>query len=125
VTSGCQIPAHLAASLLHQLKGEEIGLEVLAKVDSEIFNSLKNVIETEGAEDVLAMEFVYELGAEDTGMPSAQPLFAGGADVAVTDESKAEFVRLKTQHVLFGATSQQVTNLREGSTGLTPTPRAP
>ncbi|EEB13366.1 E3 ubiquitin-protein ligase Nedd-4, putative [Pediculus humanus corporis] len=93
-----------------------IDLKDMESVDSEYYNSLLWIKENDPSE----LELTFSIDEDSLGMTSQRELKPGGANIAVTDENKDEYINLVIKWRFVSRVQEQMNAFLEGFSGLVP-----
>ena len=115
---GILVPLHFTPDIYCTLLGIEMRLRDLELLDVSVYSSIMWMLEN----DVTDLGFFFAIDVEDDsgeGVSSVE-LKPGGADIAVTNANKREFVELKARHIMVGQRQRQLDALRDGWASVMP-----
>ncbi|GAA5993448.1 hypothetical protein JCM11641_003937 [Rhodosporidiobolus odoratus] len=104
------LDAHFATSIYKYFLERAVGLEDMAVVDVEMFRSLSWIAEN----DPTDLDLDHTTSLDVFGSVSTVDLKPGGADIAVTEENKMEYIALLCEHRLRGRVEKQLMAFRKG-----------
>lgn len=102
---GNLLPIHLSIPLLKLIVGTPISLEDLQFTDKELYTSLSWIMENNGVDKLELTFSVTEVVRDEV---KTIDLVPDGRNIVVTDENKAEFIRLKLQYLLVDSVNPQL-----------------
>lgn len=102
---------HFSTAIYKTCLGRTIGLEDMAVIDQQMHASLTWMSEND-ITDVLELDFTAQHDSFDT--LETTELVPGGADIAVTEDNKHEYIQLLCQHRLKGRVEQQLEAFKLG-----------
>ncbi|GAA5932597.1 uncharacterized protein JCM15063_002150 [Sporobolomyces koalae] len=105
------LDAHFATSIYKAVLDKRVGLEDMALVDRQLWQSLSWMANND-ITDVLDLDFTSQY--ESFGALETLELKPGGADIAVTEENKLEYISLLCEHRLKGRVESQLQALKAG-----------
>ena len=105
VVNGQFLDGCFVMTIYKQLLGKTVSLEDMAQADGAFYNSLKWMLEND-ITDVI--DNVYTDDYEAFGVIETVELKPGGANIAVTEENKKEYVKLIVRHRLTRGIEEQV-----------------
>ncbi|BGO89339.1 hypothetical protein NBRC10512_001746 [Rhodotorula toruloides] len=105
------LDAHFATSIYKACLDRPIGLEDMATIDAQLWQSLTWMAEND-ITDVLDLDFTSQY--ESFGTLETCELMPDGANVPVTEENKHEYIRLLCEHRLKGRVEAQLEALKRG-----------
>ena len=105
------LDAHFASSIYKLALAKPVTLEDMAMIDADLYQSLNWMLAND-ITDVIDREFTDEF--ETFGVVETVELKPGGAGIAVTEENKAEFIRLLCEHRLKGRVEKQLDAFKKG-----------
>lgn len=111
IYDGRLLDAYFTRSFYKHILGKAVDYRDLEAVDPEYFKSLQWMLENEIA-DVLDLTFTID--NEEFGETQVIDLKPNGANIAVTDENKQEYVRLVTEQRLTSSIRKQIDAFLEG-----------
>jgi hypothetical protein len=111
--NGRLLDCHFILPFYKMLLGKPVGFEDVAAFDSEIYDGLKYILDTEGGGEICCACFSYEEQQPD-GTTKTVALKPGGDDIDVTDANKAEYVRLLVQKRYVEAVQPQMDSIIAG-----------
>ncbi|GJN88818.1 hypothetical protein Rhopal_001789-T1 [Rhodotorula paludigena] len=111
------LDAHFTSSIYKTLLDREIGLDDMASVDMQMWQSLAWMAESD-ITDVIDEDFTTL--QETFGTLETLELKPGGAEIPVTESNKLEFIQLKCQHLLKTRVEQQLRAFRTGVDEIVP-----
>jgi hypothetical protein len=113
---GIPISAHLTSSLYKFLIGANLTLRDMEQIDETVARSIKKILDD--PVDCLMLDFT--VGAEEDGKPISLELKPGGADIAVCEANKLEYVQLRLNYYFRTYASVQISAFLEGFFELIP-----
>ncbi|KAK6642602.1 hypothetical protein RUM43_004104 [Polyplax serrata] len=93
-----------------------IDLKDMESVDSEYYNSLLWIKENDPSE----LELTFSIDEDSLGMTSQRELKPGGANIAVTNENKDEYINLVIKWRFVSRVQEQMNAFLDGFSGLIP-----
>ena len=102
---------HFSTAIYKTCLGRTIGLDDMAVIDQQLHQSLTWMSEHD-ITDVLELDFTAQ--HESFGTLETTELVPGGADIAITEDNKHEYVQLLCQHRLRGRVEQQLEAFKLG-----------
>ncbi|BGP68118.1 hypothetical protein NBRC10513v2_001445 [Rhodotorula toruloides] len=105
------LDAHFATSIYKACLDRPIGLEDMATIDAQLWQSLTWMAEND-ITDVLDLDFTSQY--ESFGTLETCELMPDGANIPVTEENKHEYIRLLCEHRLKGRVEAQLEALKRG-----------
>ncbi|GLD96355.1 hypothetical protein PINS_up005038 [Pythium insidiosum] len=109
---GILIDAHLALPICKHILGIPITFSDLEFVDNDLYKNLKWLRENNGVES-LALDFTVTVD-QYTDKSKIVELVPNGAQIAVTDENKKEYIDLRFKWIVGTSISQQLASLAQG-----------
>ncbi|KAI5480937.1 putative e3 ubiquitin-protein ligase hula protein [Pseudohyphozyma bogoriensis] len=106
------IDAHFAPSIYKLILGKDVGVEEMALIDADLHQSLQWMLENDITEAGLENDFVDEF--EVFGEVQQIDLVPNGSNTPVTEENKAEYIKLLCQHRLKGRVEPQLQSFKRG-----------
>ena len=113
---GAHLDAHLNRCLLKHVCGEPLSLADLEWLDAPLWNSLRQL----GAMDVSDLALTFSVDGGALGAVATRELVRGGADVAVTEANKDEFVALRLKDALVETSKRSVAAFLAGVYAVVP-----
>ena len=113
---GAHLDAHLNRCLLKHVCGEPLSLADLEWLDAPLWNSLRQL----GAMDVSDLALTFSVDGGALGQVATRELVRGGADVAVTEANKDEFVALRLKDALVETSKRSVAAFLAGVYAVVP-----
>ncbi|GAA5890864.1 hypothetical protein JCM8208_003077 [Rhodotorula glutinis] len=105
------LDVHFSTAIYKTCLGRTIGLEDMAVIDQQMHASLTWMSEND-ITDVLELDFTAQ--HDSFGTLETTELVPGGADIAVTEDNKHEYIQLLCQHRLKGRVEQQLEAFKLG-----------
>ncbi|KAK4052965.1 hypothetical protein OIO90_004089 [Microbotryomycetes sp. JL221] len=105
------IDAHFSTSIYKLVLNKEVGLDDMALIDADVHQSLTWMVEND-ITDVLELDFVDEY--DSFGVTQQVELKPNGANIAVTEENKLEYIKLLCEQRLKGRIVHQVEAFKKG-----------
>ncbi|BGP29820.1 hypothetical protein JCM10296v2_001566 [Rhodotorula toruloides] len=105
------LDAHFATSIYKACLDRPIGLEDMATIDAQLWQSLTWMAESD-ITDVLDLDFTSQY--ESFGTLETCELMPDGANIPVTEGNKHEYIRLLCEHRLKGRVEAQLEALKRG-----------
>ncbi|GAA5837803.1 hypothetical protein JCM9279_006865 [Rhodotorula babjevae] len=105
------LDVHFSTAIYKTCLGRTIGLEDMAVIDSQMHQSLTWMSEND-ITDIIELDFTAQ--HESFGTLETTELVPGGADIAITEDNKHEYIQLLCQHRLRGRVEQQLEAFKLG-----------
>ncbi|KPV75697.1 uncharacterized protein RHOBADRAFT_35425 [Rhodotorula graminis WP1] len=105
------LDVHFSTAIYKTCLGRTIGLEDMAVIDQQMHQSLTWMSEND-ITDVIELDFTAQ--HESFGTLETTELVPGGADIAITEDNKHEYIQLLCQHRLKGRVEQQLEAFKLG-----------
>lgn len=105
------LDAHFTRSFYKHILGAPIGYTDIEAIDPEYYKNLKWILDND-INDVI--ELTFSAQREEFGALRTDDLKPDGRNIAVTNETKKEYVELITQHKMSTAIRQQIDNFLAG-----------
>lgn len=118
ICDGHLLDAHFTRSFYKHILGLPVSVVDLEAIDPEYFKSLKQILAT--PLDLLGLDLTFSAESNDFGVVSIVDLIPQGRDVAVTDDTKHEYVKLLAHHRMTTAIRVQIDSFLEGFHELVP-----
>lgn len=100
------LDAHFTRSFYKHILGLPVNIQDLEAIEPEYYKSLVQILET--PLDLLGLELTFSAEANEFGHISIIDLIPNGREVAVTDDTKHEYVKLIAHHRMTSAIRKQV-----------------
>ncbi|GAA5954405.1 hypothetical protein JCM3765_004449 [Sporobolomyces pararoseus] len=111
------LDVHFATSIYKACLDRRVGLEDMSLVDRQLWHSLSWMAEND-ITDILDLDFTSQY--ESFGTLETLELKPGGAQIAVTEENKLEYIDLLCEHRLKGRVEIQLEALKKGLQEIVP-----
>ncbi|GAA5875464.1 hypothetical protein JCM1840_005978 [Sporobolomyces johnsonii] len=111
------LDAHFATSIYKSCLEKKVGLDDIALVDRQLWQSLSWMANND-ITDILDLDFTSQY--ESFGALETLDLKPNGANVAVTEENKHEYIELLCEHRLQGRVEKQLEAFKKGLDGIVP-----
>ncbi|GAA5919353.1 hypothetical protein JCM1841_004358 [Sporobolomyces salmonicolor] len=111
------LDTHFATSIYKSCLEKKVGLDDIALVDRQLWQSLSWMANND-ITDILDLDFTSQY--ETFGALETLDLKPNGADVAVTEENKHEYIELLCEHRLHGRVEKQLEAFKKGLDGIVP-----
>ena len=112
LVDGYQFDAYFTRSFYKHMLGLKPTMEDMAAVDPEYYKNLQQILKYDL--DDLDLELFFTVRTSFCGQDETHVLKPGGDKIEVTNENKAEYVQLVTQHRMCTAIKDQITAFLEG-----------
>ncbi|GAA5877383.1 hypothetical protein JCM16303_003311 [Sporobolomyces ruberrimus] len=111
------LDAHFATSIYKACLDKRVGLEDMALVDRQLWQSLSWMAEND-ITDILDLDFTSQY--ESFGTLETLELTPGGAEIPVTEDNKLRYIDLLCEHRLKGRVEAQLEALKKGLQEIVP-----
>ncbi|GAA5983399.1 hypothetical protein JCM5350_007636 [Sporobolomyces pararoseus] len=111
------LDVHFATSIYKACLDKRVGLEDMSLVDRQLWQSLSWMAEND-ITDILDLDFTSQY--ESFGTLETLELKPGGAEIAVTEDNKLEYIDLLCEHRLKGRVEVQLEALKKGLQEIVP-----
>lgn len=120
IVDGQLMEAHFTRSFYKHMLGLPVHYTDLEAIDSQVFKSCKDIMEQPLADIGLEDTLTFAAVVERFGKMETVELIPNGKEIYVTEENKAEYVRLNAHHRMTSAIRSQIDNFLDGFYDLVP-----
>lgn len=118
ICDGFLLDAHFTRSFYKHMLGLPVNLQDLEAIEPAYYKSLQQLLDT--PLDYLGLDLTFSAETTEFGAITITDLIPGGRDIAVTDDTKHEYVRLLAHHRMTTAIRKQIDAFLEGFHELVP-----
>jgi E3 ubiquitin-protein ligase HUWE1 len=118
ICDGQLLDAHFTRSFYKHILGQPVNYHDLEAIEPDYYKSLKQILEY--PLDLLGVELTFSAESHDFGQHTTVDLIENGRNIAVTDETKSDYVQLIAHHRMTAAIRKQIDAFLEGFHELLP-----
>jgi len=118
ICDGQLLDAHFTRSFYKHMLGLPVSVQDLEAIEPDYFKSLQQLLAS--PLELLGLDLTFSAESNEFGLVSTVDLIPGGQEIAVTDESKHEYVKLLAHHRMTTAIRRQIDAFLEGFHELVP-----
>lgn len=118
ISDGFLLDAHFTRSFYKHMLGLPVNLQDLEAIEPAYYKSLQQLLDT--PLEYLGLDLAFSAETTEFGAITITDLIPGGRDIAVTDDTKHEYVRLLAHHRMTTAIRKQIDAFLEGFHELVP-----
>jgi len=118
ICDGHLLDAHFTRSFYKHILGTPVSVVDLEAIDPEYYKSLQQILVN--PLDLLGLDLTFSAESHEFGLVSEVDLIPNGRNIAVTDDTKHEYVKLLAHHRMTTAIRKQIDSFLEGFHELVP-----